>query len=373
MIQVNHVLMTADTIGGVWNYALELARVLGKHDVQVSLATMGARVSPQQRAEARKIPNLSLYESSFKLEWMPEPWDDVKRAGEWLQQLEAVLDPDVVHLNGYCHGALDWNSPTVIVCHSCVLSWWQVVKYERAPIDWICYEDEVRSGLMKTDAVVAPTQAMLDMMNRQYGYISNGRVIYNARDPLTFKPLAKEPLVLTVGRLWDEAKNVAALDAVAGDVKWPIYAAGEAAHPNRSVKQHRNVVGLGQLTTDEVAKWYGRASIYALPARYEPFGLTALEAALSGCALVLGDIPTLREIWADNALYVHPDDNSALCDGLHRLIENPAEREMMSQKARSRARLFDPHRMGCDYLEVYEELLAEQPAKRSSKYRVSLN
>ncbi len=32
-----------------------------------------------------------------------------------------------------------------------------------------------------------------------------------------------------------------------------------------------------------------------LPARYEPFGLSVLEAALSGCALVLGDIPSLRE------------------------------------------------------------------------------
>jgi len=373
MIQVNHVLMTADTIGGVWNYALELARVLGKHDVQVSLATMGARVSPQQRAEARRIHNLTLYESSFKLEWMPEPWDDVKRAGEWLQQLEAVLDPDVVHLNGYCHGALDWHSPTVVVCHSCVLSWWQAVKYERAPIDWICYEDEVRAGLMKADAVVAPTQAMLDMMNRQYGYISNGRVIYNARDPQVFKPLEKEDFVLTVGRLWDEAKNVAALDAIAGDVKWPIYAAGEAAHPNKSVKQHRNVLGLGQLNTEEVAKWFGRASIYALPARYEPFGLTALEAALSGCALVLGDIPTLREIWADNAIYVQPDRHEELREALNFLIGNPQVRQRLGDSARSRARLFDPQRMGCDYLEVYQDLVMEHPAKVSGRARVSLS
>src|SRR5436190_23853133 len=36
------VLMTADTVGGVWTYALELARVLCEQEVEITLATMGA-------------------------------------------------------------------------------------------------------------------------------------------------------------------------------------------------------------------------------------------------------------------------------------------------------------------------------------------
>ena len=36
------VLMTADTVGGVWTYALELAGALAPHGVTVALATMGA-------------------------------------------------------------------------------------------------------------------------------------------------------------------------------------------------------------------------------------------------------------------------------------------------------------------------------------------
>ena len=55
-----------------------------------------------------------------------------------------------------------------------------------------------------------------------------------------------------------------------------------------------------------------RAAIYALPAHYEPFGLSILEAAMSGCALVLGDIPSLREIWGDAAVFVHPDNRDAV-------------------------------------------------------------
>ena len=61
-------------------------------------------------------------------------------------------------------------------------------------------------------------------------------------------------------------------------------------------------------TGGALARKMAEASIYALPARYEPFGLSALEAALSGCALVLGDIPSLREIWGPAAIYVPADD-----------------------------------------------------------------
>src|SRR3546814_4918927 len=72
-----------------------------------------------------------------------------------------------------------------------------------------------------------------------------------------------------------------------------------------------------------MAGWLGRATFFALPARYEPFGLAVLEAALSGCALVLGDIPTLRELWDGVAAFVPPGDIEALEDVLTQLIADP--------------------------------------------------
>ncbi len=61
---VGHILMTADTVGGVWTYAMELARGLADHGVQVSLATMGGHLSPDQWADARSLSNLQVYESN---------------------------------------------------------------------------------------------------------------------------------------------------------------------------------------------------------------------------------------------------------------------------------------------------------------------
>src|SRR3982750_3899332 len=64
------VLMTAGAVGGVWTYACGVGR-----------------------------------------EWMPEPWADVDRAGEWLVRLARAEGAELVHLNGYAHGVLDFGVP----------------------------------------------------------------------------------------------------------------------------------------------------------------------------------------------------------------------------------------------------------------------
>ncbi|MGE5438621.1 MAG: glycosyltransferase family 1 protein, partial [Bacteroidota bacterium] len=72
--RVRRVLMTADTIGGVWTYALELSEALKDYAIEIYLATMGSPLTPRQKEALSKIENLRLFESSYKLEWMEEPW-----------------------------------------------------------------------------------------------------------------------------------------------------------------------------------------------------------------------------------------------------------------------------------------------------------
>src|SRR5690242_12800073 len=118
------ILMTADPIGGVWSYALELCAALEVHGVEVVLATLGGSLTRDQRASVESHHNVSLHESRFRLEWMPHPWEDLERAGEWLLALEAEHRPDVIHLNHLVHADLAWSAPVLTVGHSCVLSWW---------------------------------------------------------------------------------------------------------------------------------------------------------------------------------------------------------------------------------------------------------
>ncbi|MFO0753167.1 MAG: glycosyltransferase family 4 protein, partial [Thermodesulfovibrionales bacterium] len=213
--------------------------------------------------------------------------------------------------------------------------------------------------------VVAPSEAMLSALFRHYSAPLSGRVVPNGRAPGLFAPDKKERLVLTVGRLWDEAKNAAALCRIASSLSWPVYCAGEESHPSgRAVLDGSAVRRLGRLPTRELASWMARASIYALPAYYEPFGLSVLEAGLSGCALVLGDIPSLREIWYGAALFVPPQDDGALRRAIEDLISSPDELERRAADAQERAEEFTSLRMVEGYGAVYGDVMERQKKNR---------
>jgi glycogen synthase len=354
------ILLTSDAVGGVWTYAVELCRALAPYSTEIVLVTMGPRPSAEQSREIAQLHHVLLRESDFKLEWMNDPWREVDRASDWLLDLEREHQPHLVHLNGYVHGSLPWQAPALVVAHSCVCSWWRAVKKEQAPGSWDTYRQRVQHGLQDATSVVAPSHAMLECLWQDYGPLPASHVIYNGRDPALYRPAIKEPFILTAGRLWDEAKNVAAIEAVAHELPWPVVLAGDERSPDGSSIASSSVQRLGRLTAEQMAQCFARASIYALPARYEPFGLSALEAALSGCALVLGDIPSLREIWHDAAIYVDPDDRLALRDVVRGLIDDEPRRKELAQRAVARAARFTPRRMAEGYVELYRRLCSQR-------------
>lgn len=352
--EVRRVLMTADAVGGVWTYALDLARALTPSDIHFVIATMGPPPSAAQRAEAATIPNVQLVTSEFQLEWMDAPWDDVARAGDWLLELEARVAPDLIHLNGYAHGSLPFSAPVLVAGHSCVLSWADAVPGAIAPAKLSAYADHVRSGIRAADFVVAPTRAMLDALQRHYGPLRRTMVVHNGRREGLFQPGRKEPFLFTAGRLWDPAKNTQMVASIASTLPWPTAVAGADAIDVRSAAAaHRGVRMLGTLDSSAMAEWLGRASILVLPARYEPFGLLPLEAALSGCALVLGNIASLREVWGDAADFVPPGDPNALADTVRRLIDSPRRLTGLAAAARVRAGRYSLDAMAAGYLRAY--------------------
>jgi glycosyltransferase involved in cell wall biosynthesis len=360
--------MTADAVGGVWIYSLELAAGLAALGVEVVLATMGPRPDGEQLAHAR-AQGVRVLSSEHRLEWMDEPWEDVDRAGDWLLAVAADERPDVVHLNGYCHAALPWQQPTVVVAHSDVLSWWRAVKREDAPVRYREYRQRVLRGLRAAHALVAPTGAMLDALRGAYGADLRGSVIHNARTPVTGGDTAKEPIVLTVGRAWDEAKNVACLGAASTGLRWPVYLAGAARGPDGQETSTGDLRLLGSLDPLVLAGWFARASIYAAPARYEPFGLSILEAAQAGCALVLADIPSLRELWQGAAVFVDPAEPRVWHGTLKALIASPRFRRILARAARTRAAQFEPAAMSRRYLALYRQLQVGSPLTREEQHR----
>lgn len=348
---MKRVLVTADTVGGVWNYALGLMRALP--EIEFALCTMGAPLSASQGGEVSALENVRLFPGGYMLEWMDDPWGDVDAAGEWLLKIAAEFRPDLVHLNGYAHAALGWNAPVVLVAHSCVLSWWCAVKGENAPARFDEYRKRVTNGLQAANVVIAPSRAMLESLRENYKAAFTARAIHNGCDLPRFSPPPKQAGILAAGRVWDEAKNLRALDTVAPRAKWPIEIAGEVSAPSREPTTFQNARLLGQLSAAQLAQAMASAAIFAAPARYEPFGLSILEAALSSCALVLGDIPSLRELWHDAAIFVDPDDHPSLAAALNRLSGDADLRQDLARRARQRALGFSIEDMAAEYRDLY--------------------
>jgi glycogen synthase len=195
---------------------------------------------------------------------------------------------------------------------------------------------------------------MLRCLEQEYGTCGRGQVIYNGLDAAPIASASKQPFVLSAGRLWDPAKNIAQLAAAARDLAWPVYVAGDTVGPEgHGGFALPGLRRLGLLPRQELAGWMERAAIFALPARYEPFGLSILEAAAARCALVLGDIPSLRELWAGAALFVDPRDPAALHGTLAELTQDSARCAQLGSLARERSRRYAAPAMARRYADLY--------------------
>lgn len=351
------VLMTVDAIGGVWTFALELARGLTADGGEVLLAVIGPAPDAAQRAEAAAIAGLSLAETGLGLEWQDRAGPLQPQACRELLTLERTFRPDLVHCNGFREAAAGFAAPVVLTAHSCVATWWQACRGEPLPPDWSDYARGVRAGLAAASAVVAPTESYRCALARAWGTALPVRVVRNGLDlaapPI---PARRRPIVLAAGRLWDDAKNVAALAGIAPELPWPVLLAGDPPAAGLAGVRH-----LGRLSRAELRRLMAEAAIFVAPARYEPFGLAILEAAAAGCALVLGRVPSLVELWGDAARLVPPDDPSALRDTLLDLIGDENALLRLQRAASTRAAALGRAPMMEGYRGVYASVLAEQP------------
>ncbi len=146
--------------------------------------------------------------------------------------------------------------------------------------------------------------------------------------------------MLTAGRLWDEGKNLAVLDRAAARLPVAVEAAGPLEGPNGARIALHHTVALGTLDAAALRAKLAERPVFASTALYEPFGLSVLEAAQAGCALVLSDIPTFRELWGDAALFVPPHDDRAVAAAVLRLLGDRADRAERAALSRARAARF---------------------------------
>ncbi|MHB1161206.1 MAG: glycosyltransferase family 4 protein [Chloroflexota bacterium] len=366
------VLMTTDAVGGVWQYSLALARgLVERWGCRIALVCLGDPPG-EELGEALPSGGVELVTLPLKLEWMPEAEGDVARG---LEQMEGLIDrwrPELVHSNQFCFGMLRPRLPRVVVAHSDVLSW---IAWHRgggaSPVPiapqadrgdgLAAYRRLVSSGLSGASAVVCPSRFTARSLLEVYGLSS--RVIYNGLWEDLYQSRPKEDVAILAGRLWDEAKGAATAVAAVEGLPLDLQLLGPTVGPSGEtalLPDAPNVRYRGSCSWRETRETMSRSRYYLATSSYEPFGLAALEAALSGCALLAAGTPSYREVWDDAALYYRPGDAADLREKLAGLIQAPEEAHRLGLAAQQRALArYTAARMADDYYELYERLSAD--------------
>ena len=326
------------------------------------MALLGPEPNRTQRERLQGISGLEVLETRLPLDWLAETPAQVRAAAEALSVLAHDSQSAVAHLHApaLAVSRTPWPCPVVGVAHSCMSTWWEAVRSGLPPDDFGWRADLARQGYVLCDAVVAPTHAFAKATASTHG-IPTPVVCLNGSDwPVLGDPIAASDVVMTSGRLWDEGKGAQTLDAAAARLGAPIYAAGPVRSSSGDGANFAHLACLGELGSLDLGAWLGRAGIFVSAAKYEPFGLGVLEAARAGCALVLSDIPTFRELWDGAAEFVPANDAPGFEEAIRSLRTHQKRRIDLAAAAQKRAADYSASRMAREVSRIWSALIHDR-------------
>ncbi len=111
----------------------------------------------------------------------------------------------------------------------------------------------------------------------------------------------------------------------------------------------------GFVPDEDLAVLYREASAYVFPSLSEGFGIPAIEAMASKLPVVCSDIPVLREVCGDEAVYFDPKDERDMADKISLVLSDRKLRQRLISSGLERARQFSWRKMAAQTLRVYEE------------------
>jgi glycosyltransferase involved in cell wall biosynthesis len=105
---------------------------------------------------------------------------------------------------------------------------------------------------------------------------------------------------------------------------------------------------------EELSNLYKNAAAFVMPSLMEGFGLPMLEAMANNCLVLASNIPSLREICADAAIYFDPYNIKDIAEKMSKVYSDNMNNNSQKQKGLGRVKLFSWKKMAKETLEIYE-------------------
>jgi len=158
--------------------------------------------------------------------------------------------------------------------------------------------------------------------------------------------------VLAVGNLAAH-KNLAALGALAqalaqSGVKLVITGGfgGKAFRATSTLTLPEPALYIGRVSDAALKALYQAATCFVFPSRYEGFGLPMGEAMTCGCPVVASDIPVLREIFPQSALFCDPLSPNDIAAKVLQLLGDKALQSKLSEAGIQQTKTMTWHHCG---------------------------
>lgn len=179
----------------------------------------------------------------------------------------------------------------------------------------------------------------------------------------------KKPYLLFVGRI-EQKKNIPRLiDAFAllkKEYNFPgqLVLAGSPGYQysevQKRIKTHgldNSVIQTGWTTEEELATLMQQATLFVFPSLYEGFGIPVLEAMRAGIPVICSDIPALKEVAADAAVYMNPRSHEDMAKQIADLYADSAKQQELQHAGYTRIERFSWKRTAQETWEVINSLV----------------
>lgn len=166
----------------------------------------------------------------------------------------------------------------------------------------------------------------------------------------TIYSISKHKYILAVSSI-DPRKNLQLLIDSFEELKLEDYklvlVGNKSSHFNvKLISNSHNIIFTGFVSDSDLSHLYKKCEFFIYPSLYEGFGIPPLEAMKNGCAVIVSDIPSLKEVCFDAVLYVNPNDSDSIKNGMMKIITDSILKEKLKLKGSIRSEFFKWEKSG---------------------------
>lgn len=295
-------------------------------------------------------------------------------------QFEQLLEsdpPDVIHETYYSKNPnIFGRIPVVTTVHDFIAE-----KNSRRDLPESPESERKAQSIRNASGIICVSRATLEELEHRFPEtVGRAAVVPHGVSPFFLeeqdldKEINNRPYILYVGHRTGHKNFFTLLEAfgqsskVHSDFDLVLFGGGAISPGERATMEKYGIPAqrVLQVSGDDITlkQLYSNAVAFVFPSLYEGFGLPILEAGATGCPIVASDIPIMKEVTGEHAVFFDPLQRENLIQKLEGLLYDETALKDLGTRARKNAEKYTWDATVEKTVDLYAHVLSEDwPAK----------